>query len=114
MESIFECKSILLDEAPVKLKEAVDGCLSDFADAKLLKIEHIKRTPYIDKSIIEDTYSAYLMYGNLFTVMKISVCSNQEWSDREVRKSSMIAGDIIKFVQLGGAWFAEYNGWKSE
>ncbi len=111
-EVFFVSKSVELDSVPIKLKESVESYLESYSDVKLLAIEQVSTKPYVDKTIIQDTYSVYLNRGNLFTVMKISICSNPEWSDREVRENLMIAADITKFVELGGAWFAELNGWK--
>lgn len=91
---------------PTKLQEAVNRYLETYTGSKVLTIETYQSTPYKDKAIINTRYSAYLEYGNLLTVLSITDCTKPEWSDSEVKESSMIAGDIQVFIE-NSWWFSK-------
>lgn len=105
----YTSKTTHLSECPSILQEKVDNYLYVFKDSKLLRVEEKYQELYNDKTIGTTAYCAYLIHGNLFTVMKFSICTKPEWSDTKVRESSMIAGDISVFLQEMPEWFTIYK-----
>lgn len=95
---------IELDDCPDKLREKVSEYLKR-SYAELLSVQKFQDTLYKDKSIITTTYKAFTMRGNYFCVFKMSVCSKEEYSDRDVTENSMIAGEIHEIIKLAPDWF---------
>jgi hypothetical protein len=92
-------KYITLDDAPEILRQSVEEEMGRFPFAKLLSVTEYTSTPFKDKTVIETRYTAHIEIGNYFLVLKYSICSNPDWTDREVRESGMIAAEIIEFVK---------------
>lgn len=90
---------ITLDEAPEILRNRVDDELNRYPGSKILSVSKCVSAPYKDKNAIETRYTVHMQVANYFEVYKYSVCSNPEWTDREVRRSGMIASEIIEFVK---------------
>ncbi len=91
-------------DMPEKLRNATKEYLNTYKGSKLLTTTIRESWPYKDKSIKDTTYGAYLEWGNLLTVLSIMECSKHEWSDDEVKNSSMKAGDIQEFIKHS-IWF---------
>jgi hypothetical protein len=90
---------IKLDEAPEILQDKVKQVIDRHTDGKVLSVSVITLTPYIDKTIISTVYTAHIQISNYFTALRYSICSNSEWTDREVRENFMLAAEIIEFVK---------------
>jgi len=90
---------IKLDEVPDILQKKVAEALVWQSYTKLLSVSIYVSTPYKDKSITETRYTAYVQTGNYFKSFSFAICSNPEWTDREVRSNGMIAAEIIEFVK---------------
>jgi len=92
---------ISLEEAPEPLRKNVEEVLNAYREqkAELLAVSRFESTPFKNKSIVNTRYSAYVQIANYFMILSFDVCTNPDWSSREVRESGMIAADIIEFVK---------------
>ncbi|HBV97433.1 MAG: hypothetical protein JL50_08320 [Peptococcaceae bacterium BICA1-7] len=108
MEEHFKQYYLELENVPDLLKSEVNKYLRDNENSKLLAIKAVESCPYIDKSIISTRFSALFENGNLLTVLHLSLCSKEEWSDEKVYKNQMIVGDIIEFIDHS-LWFSRYK-----
>jgi hypothetical protein len=98
--------SIELEQCPQPLQDAVNKYLSDHESAKILVIKQLESTPYKDKTITDISYRAYLEWANLLTTIRLTVSSKEEWNLLGVSEDSMIAGDIVEFINQSW-WFRE-------
>lgn len=98
-------ETIQLSDCPEMLQEAVNKYLSLLKQIELLAVYRFTQAPYKDESITRTTYSVYACHWNYFSVFKLTVCSKPEWTDQEVSRSSMLAGEIADIVELSPIWF---------
>jgi len=87
---------------PQKLITAVNESLEKYKGSSLIHYDSHTSNIYIDKSISTTTYRAYILYGNLFEVIRITECSNPEWNHNEVNSDSMIAWEIKMCFEKSG------------
>jgi len=93
---------IAMENYPEKLVNAVVEYLETHKGSELFHFDFHTSTPYKDKSITSTTYRVYILYGNLFEVIRITECSNPEWNHYEVNFDSMVAWEIkICFEKSG-------------
>lgn len=92
MEHKYIETEITIEEAPKELQLAINEKLDRY---KVLAILRVVSFPYKDTGRESITYKAYLLYGNLMTLL-----TKHDFLD-EVREDSMTAGDITKMF---GYW----------
>lgn len=91
-----------MKDYPEELVKAVNEYLENNKGSKLFHYDSHTSNMYKDKSIISTTYRAYILYGNLFEVMRYTVCSKPEWNFDKVDSDSMIAWEIQVCYEKGG------------
>lgn len=96
---------IELSDCPENLQQSINSYLSNFPKAEVLSVQKYLQTPYKDKTITDTTYKVFTLYGNLFKVYRLSICSKDEWDDREIKINKMLAGEIDEIVSLNSVWF---------
>lgn len=84
----------VMNDYPEKLVNAVMDYIENHKGSELLHYDFYTSTPYKDKSITSTVYRAYILFGNLFEVMRYRTCSKPEWNYDEVDSDSMIAHEI--------------------
>lgn len=96
---------IQLNDCPELLQAAVNKYLNNSDNVELLAVQKFTQTPYTDKTITRTTYRTITLQWNYFCVFKMTLCSKEEWSDQEVSRSGMLAGEISDIVELSPLWF---------
>lgn len=99
------CKDIKLSECPEVLQQSIRSYIENFPNVEILSVQKRESTPYKDKSIIDTDYKVYTLRGNYFKVYRFSESSKEEWNNRDVEVSGMIAGEIAEIVKLSPTWF---------
>lgn len=98
-------EKVQLSDCPANLQDAVNKYVGGMPEIELLSVQRLVTTPYKDKTITNTTHRVFTQHGNYFCVFKTTACSKEKWSDREVSKSCMIAGEIAEIVELCPVWF---------
>jgi len=99
--------TIAMKDYPEKLVKAVIEYLEAHKGAELFHYDFHTSTPYKDKSITVTNYRAYIVWGNLFEVLRFRTCSNPEWNYDEVSSDSMIMWEIEMCYKKSGMFLAE-------
>ena len=99
--------TIAMDNYPEKLVKAANEYLENHKDSELFHYDFHTSTPYKDKSITITNYRAYIVWGNLFEVLRFRICSNQEWNHNEVTSDSMIMWEIEMCYKKSGMFIIE-------
>lgn len=68
-------------------------------DMEIVAVEKWISTPYKDKTIQTTTYVVFTETVNAFETFKLEECSNPVYGLKDVRRNSMIAGDIAGFIR---------------
>ena len=84
----------LPDNYPDKLVSAVNKYLKENKGSKIFHYDSYTSKPYKDKTIINTTYKVFILWGNLFEVIRYKVCSKPEWSFDDVVYDSLLTGEI--------------------
>jgi hypothetical protein len=96
----------LPNDYPEKLISVATEYLKEHEGSEIFSYESYTFNPYQDKSITSTTYRVYIIYGNLFEVMRYVVCSKPEWTYRDVNCDTMIAKEIDvchkKYMDISG------------
>lgn len=91
-----------MEKYPEILVTAVNEYLAKYEGSKVFHYDSHASNMYIDKSIVSTNYRVYILYGNLFEVIRYTVCSKQEWNYKEVSSDSMVAWEIQMCYEKGG------------
>jgi len=94
--------TIAMKNYPEKLVQATIEYLEDHKGAELFHCDFHASTPYKDKSIIVTNYRTYIVWGNLFEVLRFRICSKSEWNHDEVSSDSMIMWEIEMCYKKSG------------
>jgi len=93
---------ITMKDYPEKLVNTVVEYLENHKGSELFHYDSHTSNMYKDKSIVSTTYRAYILYGNLFEVMRYTFCSKPEWNYDKVDSDSMIMHEIEMCFKKSG------------
>lgn len=98
---------IQLTECPQTLQDAVNEKIRKQRNYRIFSVTYIESHIYSTEGVLK-SYSVYLEWGNLFTVMECSYWPEASPLDGKVFESSVSAHDVIEITK-NSEFFKLYN-----